>query len=314
MRKMGKLEDMALLVAVAEAGGLSAAGRRLSLSPATMTARLKAMEERYQTRLFHRSTRAITLTNAGEDFYHAARRVLEEARHAESLLTQKEGVLSGDIRLSAPSDFGRQYLSPAIVDFTRRHPEVTFSVYLGERVEDLVANRLDMSIRVGNLPDSSLAIRHIRPNHRVLVASTAYLAARGMPASPEALHHHRCLALERHGVVMNEWRFEEAGKEQVIRVTPAMVCDDGALLRQWALSGAGIAGKSWWDVKRDVEEGRLQVLFADRFTGFSRLDRKEVGLQFVFPQRKLQPPQVSAFMAFFIDWLEESSPSSARRK
>ena len=302
---MGKLEDMALLVAVAEAGGLSAAGRRLSLSPATMTARLKAMEERYQTRLFHRSTRAITLTNAGEDFYHAARRVLEEARHAESLLTQKEGVLSGDIRLSAPSDFGRQYLSPAIVDFTRRHPEVTFSVYLGERVEDLVANRLDMSIRVGNLPDSSLAIRHIRPNHRVLVASTAYLAARGMPASPEALHHHRCLALERHGVVMNEWRFEEAGKEQVIRVTPAMVCDDGALLRQWALSGAGIAGKSWWDVKRDVEEGRLQVLFADRFTGFSPLDRKEVGLQFVFPQRKLQPPQVSAFMAFFIDWLEK---------
>ncbi|HBQ6652150.1 LysR substrate-binding domain-containing protein [Klebsiella quasipneumoniae] len=301
---MGKLEDMALLVAVAEAGGLSAAGRRLSLSPATMTARLKAMEERYQTRLFHRSTRAITLTNAGEDFYHAARRVLEEARHAESLLTQKEGVLSGDIRLSAPSDFGRQYLSPAIVDFTRRHPEVTFSVYLGERVEDLVANRLDMSIRVGNLPDSSLAIRHIRPNRRVLVASTAYLAARGTPASPEALHHHRCLALERHGVVMNEWRFEEAGKEQVIRVTPAMVCDDGALLRQWALSGAGIAGKSWWDVKRDVEEERLQVLFADRFTGFSPLDRKEVGLQFVFPQRKLQPPQVSAFMAFFIDWLE----------
>lgn len=311
---MGKLEDMALLVAVAEAGGLSAAGRRLSLSPATMTARLKAMEERYQTRLFHRSTRAITLTRAGEDFYHAARRVLEEARHAESLLTQKEGVLSGNIRLSAPSDFGRQYLSPAIVDFPRRHPEVTFSVFLGERVEDLVANRLDMSIRVGNLPDSSLAIRHIRPNHRVLVASEAYLATHGTPASLDELHHHRCLALERHGVVMNEWRFEEAGKERVVRVTPAMVCDDGALLRQWALSGAGIAGKSWWDVKRDVEEGRLQVLFAERFTGFSPLDRKEVGLQFVFPQRKLQPPQVSAFMAFFIDWLGESSPSSARRR
>ncbi|HCI6535866.1 TPA: LysR family transcriptional regulator [Klebsiella variicola subsp. variicola] len=311
---MGKLEDMALLVAVAEAGGLSAAGRRLSLSPATMTARLKAMEERYQTRLFHRSTRAITLTRPGEDFYHAARRVLEEARHAESLLTQKEGVLSGIIRLSAPSDFGRQYLSPAIVDFSRRHPEVTFSVFLGERVEDLVANRLDMSIRVGNLPDSSLAIRHIRPNHRVLVASEAYLATHGTPASLDELHHHRCLALERHGVVMNEWRFEEAGKERVVRVTPAMVCDDGALLRQWALSGAGIAGKSWWDVKRDVEEGRLQVLFAERFTGFSPLDRKEVGLQFVFPQRKLQPPQVSAFMTFFIDWLGESSPSSARRR
>ncbi|WP_044859827.1 LysR family transcriptional regulator, partial [Enterobacter ludwigii] len=110
---MGKLEDMALLVEVAEAGGLSAAGRRLSLSPATMTARLKAIEERYQTRLFHRSTRAISLTRAGEEFYHAALRVLEEMHHAESLLAQKEGVLSGNIRLSAPSDFGRQYLSPA---------------------------------------------------------------------------------------------------------------------------------------------------------------------------------------------------------
>ena len=148
----------------------------------------------------------------------------------------------------------------------------------------------------------------------MLVASEAYLATHGTPASLDELHHHRCLALERHGVVMNEWRFEEAGKERVVRVTPAMVCDDGALLRQWALSGAGIAGKSWWDVKRDVEEGRLQVLFAERFTGFSPLDRKEVGLQFVFPQRKLQPPQVSAFMTFFIDWLGESSPSSARRR
>ena len=270
---MGKLEDMALLVAVAEAGGLSAAGRRLSLSPATMTARLKAMEERYQTRLFHRSTRAITLTRAGEDFYHAARRVLEEARHAESLLTQKEGGLSGNIRLSAPSDFGRQYLSPAIVDFSRRHPEVTFSVFLGERVEDLVANRLDMSIRVGNLPDSSLAIRHIRPNHRVLVASEAYLATHGTPAALDELHHHRCLAM-----------------------LPAPIC----LYQGEELGLPHAAG--------------LQDLVAERFTGFSPLDRKEVGLQFVFPQRKLQPPQVSAFMAFFIDWLGETSPSSARRR
>ncbi|MCS5946377.1 substrate binding domain-containing protein [Klebsiella variicola subsp. variicola] len=225
--------------------------------------------------------------------------VLEEARHAESLLTQKEGVLSGNIRLSAPSDFGRQYLSPAIVDFSRRHPEVTFSVFLGERVEDLVANRLDMSIRVGNLPDSSLAIRHIRPNHRVLVASEAYLATHGTPAALDELHHHRCLALERHGVVMNEWRFEEAGKERVVRVTPAMVCDDGALLRQWALSGAGIAGKSWWDVKRDVEGGTASGAICRALHRIQPLDRKEVGLQFVFPQRKLQPPQVSAFMAFF---------------
>jgi DNA-binding transcriptional LysR family regulator len=98
---------------------------------------------------------------------------------------------------------------------------------------------------------------------------------------------------------MNEWRFENEGEESVVRVEPAMVCDDGALLRQWALSGAGIAGKSWWDVKDDVETGRLTVLFADSFTGFSRYDRKDVGLQLVYPQRKLQPLQVRLLASFF---------------
>ncbi|MFG1175126.1 LysR family transcriptional regulator [Erwiniaceae bacterium CAU 1747] len=300
---MGKLEDMALVVEVAETGGLSAAGRRLSLSPASMTARLKAIEERYQTRLFHRSTRAITLTKAGEDFYHAALRVLNEARHAESLLTQKEGVLSGNLRISAPSDFGRQYVSPAVLDFSRRHPEVNTFVCLGERVEDLISNRLDMCIRFGNLPDSSLIVRNIAPNHRVLVASDTYLQSSGTPSVPDDLHEHRCLALELHGVVINEWRFEENGIRRNLRVHPAMVCDDGALLRQWVLSGAGIACKSWWDVKRDVEQGRLKVLFAESFVGFSRFDRSHVGLQFVYPQRELQPLQVSAFSDFFIDWI-----------
>jgi DNA-binding transcriptional LysR family regulator len=302
---MGKLEDMALIVEVAEAGGLSAAGRRLSLSPASMTARLKAIEERYQTRLFHRSTRAITLTKAGENFYHAALRVLSEARHAESLLVQKEGVLSGNIRISAPSDFGRQYVSPAILDFSRLYPDVNTSVYLEERVEDLITHRLDMSIRFGNLPDSSLIVRNIAPNHRVLVASDTYLQTSGVPSTPDTLHSHRCLALELQGVVKNEWRFEEKGVSRSIRVNPAMVCDDGALLRQWVLDGAGIACKSWWDVKKDVEQGRLHVLFAESFIGFSRFDRKNIGLQFVYPQRKLQPLQVIAFSEFFIDWLKK---------
>ena len=84
-----------------------------------------------------------------------------------------------------------------------------------------------------------------------------------------------------------------------------MVCDDGALLRQWVLDGTSIACKSWWDVKKDVEQGRLHVLFAESFIGFSRLDRKNVGLQYVYPQRKLQPLQVAAFSAFFIDWLKK---------
>ncbi len=301
---MGKLEDMTLLVAVVDAGGLAAAGRRMNLSPATMTARLKAIEERYQTRFFNRSTRAIALTRSGEEFYYAALRVLEEVELAESKLMQKEGILSGTLRIAAPSDFGRQYLSPALLDFSRQHPEVKSSLYLSEDVVDLISLRLDMSIRFGNLPDSNLVTKVIRQNYRVLVASPAYLLAHGEPHSVQDLAGHRCLVMERRGTLMNEWRFEAEGEMQSARVTPAMVCDDGALLRQWVLAGAGIASKSWWDVKRDVEQGRLKVLLADSFIGFSRHDKKQVGLQFVYPQRRFQPLQVSMFSEFFINWLD----------
>ena len=301
---MGKLEDMTLLVAVVDAGGLAAAGRRMNLSPATMTARLKAIEERYQTRFFTRSTRAIALTRSGEEFYYAALRVLEEVELAESKLMQKEGILSGTLRIAAPSDFGRQYLSPALLDFSRQHPEVKSSLYLSEDVVDLISLRLDMSIRFGNLPDSNLVTKVIRQNYRVLVASPAYLLAHGEPHSVQDLAGHRCLVMERRGTLMNEWRFEAEGEMQSARVTPAMVCDDGALLRQWVLAGAGIASKSWWDVKRDVEQGRLKVLLADSFIGFSRHDKKQVGLQFVYPQRRFQPLQVSMFSEFFINWLD----------
>ncbi|MEB2416680.1 LysR family transcriptional regulator [Citrobacter sp. R-1.5.2] len=301
---MGKLEDVALLVAVVEAGGLAAAGRRMNLSPATMTARLKALEERYQTRLFNRSTRAIALTRAGEEFYHAGLRVLEEMAQAESKLTQKDGMLSGSLRISAPTDFGCQYLSPALLEFSRQYPEVRSSVYLSENVVDLIANRLDMSIRFGNLPDSNLVTKFIRPNHRVLVASNAYLETYGVPQTAQDLHAHRCLVLEQRGTLMNEWRFETQEESSVVRVSPAMICEDGALLRQWVLAGAGIASKSWWDVKRDIEQGRLKVLLEDSFIGFSRHDKKKVGLQFVYPQRRFQPLQVTAFSAFFIEWLK----------
>ncbi|MCE0801904.1 MULTISPECIES: LysR family transcriptional regulator [Buttiauxella] len=301
---MGKLEDMTLLVAVVDAGGLAAAGRRMNLSPATMTARLKALEERYQTRFFNRSTRAIALTRSGEEFYYAALRVLEEVELAESKLMQKEGILSGTLRIAAPSDFGRQYLSPALLDFSRQHPEVKSSLYLSEDVVDLISLRLDMSIRFGNLPDSNLVTKVIRQNYRVLVASPAYLHTHGEPHSVQDLAGHRCLVMERRGTLMNEWRFEAEGEMQSARVTPAMVCDDGALLRQWVLAGAGIASKSWWDVKRDVEQGRLKVLLADSFIGFSRHDKKQVGLQFVYPQRRFQPLQVSMFSEFFINWLD----------
>lgn len=303
---MGMFEDMALLVEVVEIGGLAAAGRRLKLSPSTMSMRLKALEERYKTRLFNRSTRAISLTRAGEDFYHAALRVLEEMQQAETKLTQKEGILSGSLRISAPSDFGRQYLSPALLEFSKLNHGVNASLLLSDSVLDLVDFRLDVSIRYGNLPDSNLIKRVIKPSYRVLVASRDYLNAYGTPEKPEDLIEHRCLMFEQLGRPMNEWRFEKDGRTFTPRINAALLCDDGKLLREWAIAGAGITCKSWWDVKEDIKKGHLVVILPDSFLGFSHNDNQHVGLQFVYPQRNLQPEQVTVFSQFFIDWMDKA--------
>lgn len=303
---MGKLEDIMLMVEVVDAGGLSAAGRRLNLSPATMTSRLKSLESRYQTRLFNRSTRSIALTPAGEAFYQVSLQVLEDIAQAESILMHREGILSGSLRISAPSDFGRQYLAPALLEFSDLHPELKIALFLGESLMDLIGARLDMCIRFGNLPDSNLVTKSIRPNRRVLVASEGYLKKHGYPDSPEALCTHRCLVMEQSGSLMNKWRFEYHGKPVSIQVSAAMICNDGALLRTWALAGAGIAAKSWWDVRNDVEQGKLIILFPEHFIGFSRHDKKQVGLQFVYPERRYHPPQVKAFSEFFVDWLGDT--------
>ncbi|MCX9039736.1 LysR family transcriptional regulator [Citrobacter portucalensis] len=302
---MGKLEDIILMVKVVESGSLSAAGRIMNLSPATMTSRLKSLEERYQTRLFNRSTRTIALTQPGEEFYKASIQALKEIDKAESILMYKDGVLHGNLRISAPSDFGRKYLSPALLDFIRIYPEIKVSLYLEDAIVDLITQQLDMCIRIGNLPNSSLITRTIHTNYRVLVASDKYLKGFGIPESPDELHSHRCLIIERNGVLLNEWHFDIEDQMMAIRVHPAMVCNDGALLRDWALEGAGITAKSWCDVKDDVEHGRLKVVLSEYFTGFSHKDKKLVGLQFVYPQRHLPPPQVAAFSDFFIKWLKD---------
>lgn len=302
---MGKFEDMALLVEIVRAGGLAAAGRRLNLSPAAMTSRLANMEKRYQTRLFNRTTREIALTRIGEDYYQAALRVIDEMGRAESALMQSDGALNGSLRIGSPSDFARQYLSPAITTFCAQHPGVKVSLYIAEDVVNLISGRLDMSIRFGNLTDSNLVTRVINHNHRVLVASPAYL--RDAPALdvPDDLKNHRCLVMEREGLGMTEWKFRSGSGKASVLVTPAMVCNDGAILRQWSLSGAGIVCKSWWDVKDDIERGKLCVLFPDIFLGFSESDNESVGLQFVYPEGIQLPVIVRTFSDFFIEWLEK---------
>ncbi len=300
---MSKIDDMLLFVEVVKAGGLAAAGRQMGLSPASMTVRINAMEKNYNTRLLHRTTRKITLTDAGQRFYEACLRVLKEVQHAEMLLQHDKKEFVGQLRITAPSDFGRQYVAPALTAFVAQHPSVTPYLHLTDGIINLVEHGYDLGIRYGNLPDSSLIVRRLAENHRVLVASPAYLERYGIPKHPKDLEHHRCLIMERLGEPLNKWHFYLDDEHQMIKVNQALTSNDGAIVRQWAISGCGIAYKSIWDVKNDLANGTLITVLDDFVRGFQYSDDKNNGLQFIYPSRKYLPRQVVEFIDFFKEYL-----------
>ena len=305
---MSKIDDIAVFVRVVQVGGLAAAGRQLGLSPASMTARINALEQRHDTRLLQRTTRSISLTEAGQRYYDAGLRVLDELEYAEALLQNDDVCLSGQLRMTAPSDFGRQYVVPVLAEFLQLHPKVRAYLHLTDSVENLVEQRYDLGIRFGNLPDSTLIVKSLAENHRVLVASPAYLEQQGIPAEPNDLQQHRCLVLERLGEPLNEWLFhDEQGEKQMVKVPAGLTSNDGAVIRSWTLAGMGIAFKSFWDVKSDIAAGTLQTILDEFVVGFQQSDRAKTGLQFVYPNRKYMPAQVTSFMSFFKSRLLEVS-------
>ena len=296
---MSKIDDMELFVIVVKAGGLAAAGRQIGLSPASMTARINALEKRYNTRLLQRTTRRISLTDAGQRFYNACLRVLTEVEQAEALLQSDKDFLSGQLRITAPSDFGRQYVAPALSEFVNQHPDVKPYLHITDAIVNIVEYGYDLAIRFGNLPDSNLIVRYLADNYRVLVASPDYLKAHGIPKHPCDLKQHACLVMERLGEPLNEWQFQIEKDQQSIKISPAFSCNDGAIIRDWALSGKGIAYKSIWDVKHDLKAGHLQTVLDDFVLGFQTSDTKKTGLQIIYPNRKYLPTQVSGFIEFF---------------
>ncbi|MCU7932462.1 MAG: LysR family transcriptional regulator [Candidatus Thiodiazotropha sp. (ex Codakia rugifera)] len=301
---MSKIDDIVLFVRVVKARGLAAAGRQIGLSPASMTARMNALEQRYNTRLLQRTTRNISLTDAGKRFYDACLRVLDEIEHAESLLQSDKVSLSGQLRITAPSDFGRQYVAPAMVEFMQLHPEVTPYLHLTDAVENLIEQGYDLGIRFGNLPDSTLIAKNLVDNHRVLVASPTYLKQKGTPTFPDELEQHHCLVLERLGEPLNDWQFyNESRQKKIIKVPAALASNDGAVIRHWALAGMGIAFKSVWDVKNDIAAGHLQTILDDFVLGFQPGDGEKTGLQLVYPNRRYVPAQVMRFIGFFQSYL-----------
>ena len=193
---MDRLEAMSLFVAAVEAGSLSAAGRRFGIPLATVSRKVSDLEKHLQTRLLNRSTRQLTLTDAGQAYLAACRRILGEVSEAERTAAGEYSTPTGDLFITAPVVFGRLHVLPVVTEFLAAYPQVNIRLTLADRITQLVEEHLDLAIRIGELAPSSLVAIRVGSIRRVVCASPAYIAAHGMPQTPDDLAAHECISFE----------------------------------------------------------------------------------------------------------------------
>ena len=254
---MMKLEGLAAFSAVADAGSISEAARRLGVPKSVVSERLAELERELGGRLAQRSTRKMSLTEDGRAFLPRARRILQEAQDGREELAERRGQLTGPLRLSAPVTFGCLHLAPALISFMKQHPGIAVSLELDDRFVDVAAGGFDAVIRHGPVGDDRLVVHRLAPGRRVLIASPTYLAAHGEPRSLEALQGHKAIL---YGNRETDWRFESPSGVRVVRPTAGLRVNNGMFIREAALAGLGIALMPAFIVPDELRTGALRSL------------------------------------------------------
>ncbi|WP_043994509.1 LysR family transcriptional regulator [Moritella sp. PE36] len=299
---MDKFSDMAMFVSIVKHHGLAAAGRDLGLSPATMTTRLQALEERYGVKLLNRSTRHVSLTDSGELYHKACIEILENVSETENLILNGVKEVKGSLKISAPKDIGKQYILPILSEFCKQYPDVVPYLYLNDDISNIAESGIDIVIRYGELADSSLISRRLSSSQRVLCASPEYLAKHGTPLTPQDLVNHDCLAMIRSHEELKTWHFQDQDKKNAITVIPKRFSDDGEVIRYWALEGAGIALKSVLDVQDDIHNLRLVTVLNGYMTNFNTsISASSADLNVVYISKKYQPKRLRLFLDFLFE-------------
>lgn len=303
---MDKFSDMVMFANIVKHQGLAAAGRELGLSPAAMTARLQGLEERYGVKLLNRSTRRVSLSDAGELYYKACIEILENVSELESLIQNGVKEVKGPLKIVAPRDIGKQYILPILSEFTEQHKEVVPYLYLNDHLSNIAESGMDIVIRYGALADSSLISRRLAPSRRVLCASPDYLARFGTPLTPQELVQHHCLAMLRSHEELKTWHFQDQDNRKSITVKPKYFSDDGEVIRYWALQGKGIALKSILDVQADIDEMRLVTVLNGYMKNFNASTSvSSADLNVVYISKQYQPKRIRLFLDFLFDRFEE---------
>lgn len=293
------LENLSLFLRIVRHGSMAAAGREAGLSPATVSERLAALEQYYGTRLLTRTTRALSLTEEGRALAEGAPRLLAEAEELETRLRDGVSHVAGPIRISAPSDLGRNRIAEILDAFVGAHPAVSIDLHLSDGYIDLAAEGIDIAIRYGALADSTMMVRPLAPSARIVCAAPAYLASHGTPLHPNDLAAHNCLMMRFRGEVDRAWPFIVDDRPQTLLLAGNRIANDGALVREWCIRGYGIARKAQWDIAADIRAGRLVPLLRD-------FEVPPLRLQAIYPKGRAQVRRIKLLLDALASGIQSS--------
>lgn len=290
--------DLALFAHVVTAGSIAAAARRLGLSSPMVSRRLARLEARLGVVLVRRTTRRLELTAQGEAFYRDVRGILDAVEQAEARLTGAARNAAGPLRVSAPTSFGRMHIAPLLKPFLDRHPKITMSLDLSDAYVDLLADRVDLAVRITAEVPPTLEATRLATSRRVLCAAPAYLAAQGVPPDIASLRRHRLLSAD--GSL--PWRLSLGGREALITGESVVRTNSSEVVRELAVAGVGIALRSLWDVSGELLSGRLVRILPEVEGSL------DVGVYAVRPRALFTPPAVEAFIAHLRETLGSRPP------
>jgi DNA-binding transcriptional LysR family regulator len=296
---MDRLQAMTTFVAVVDSGGFASAARKLNQSPPVVTRAVAELEERLGLRLLTRTTRVVRVTDAGARFAEDCRRILADIEVAETAATGTHAAPRGTLTITAPVLFGQLYVTPILVSYLQQFPEVDAHCLFLDRVVNVVEEGIDVAVRIGELPDSSLQATRVGRVRRVLVAAPAYLAAHGVPQRPEDLAAHTIVSAA--GVTpVSDWRFNDAGKPLLQRLQPRLrtTTNDAAIAA--AVAGLGITRLLSYQVAAHVQSGALQLLLPD-------FETAPLPVHVVHHEGRRATQKVRAFIDLAVDRLRDDA-------
>ena len=291
---MDRLGAIEAFVKVSETQSFSEAARRLRSSKSVVSRHVSTLESELGARLFHRTTRSLTLTEAGRSYLEHASRILADLEDAKRSVSQLQSAPRGQLRVNAPMSFGLLHLTPALPEFLTRYADIEVDLTLNDRFVDLVDEGFDLAVRIGNLEDSSLVARKLAPIRRVVCASPAYLKAHGVPATPDDLKQHECLYYS-NVALSHEWRFvRDNGRPWTVEVRGRLSANNGDALKAAVLRGLGLAILPTFIAGDDLRAGAL-VTVLDKFIA------QDMTVNAVYPHSRHLSPKVRAFIDFLAE-------------